>query len=208
MTQLRLAVSKCRGGAELSKNSGPNFPLVGGLQHARRVMPSHATSKAINAALLKRFGAEFEIDPELNGLDELEKIAGHRSHRRYLPRPIEPDLLRLLCACALSAPSKSDLQQCDIIIVSDATIRKSIVSLIREMPWINDAPVFLVCAANAGVCRRFPSSVANRFRTITSIYSSMRSSMPQSRSRHLSAPRRQSGSAAVQSAPSAIIRES
>jgi len=48
-------------------------------------MPSHATSKAINAALLKRFGAEFEIDPELTGLDELEKIAGHRSHRRYCP---------------------------------------------------------------------------------------------------------------------------
>jgi len=117
-------------------------------------MPSHATSKAINAALLKRFGAEFEIDPELTGLDELEKIAGHRSHRRFLPRPIAPDLLRLLCACALAAPSKSDLQQCDIIIVSDAAIRKSIVSLIREMPWINDAPVFLVFAANG---RRLPA---------------------------------------------------
>ena len=111
-------------------------------------MPANATSKTINAALLKRFGAEFEIDPGLTGLNELEKIAGHRSHRRYLPRPIEGDLLRLLCACALSAPSKSDLQQCDIIIVSDATIRKSIVSFIPEMPWINDAPVFLVFAAN------------------------------------------------------------
>src|SRR5262249_54357939 len=117
-------------------------------------MPSHATSKAINAALLKRFGAEFEIDPELTGLDELEKIAGHRSHRRYLPRPIAPDLLRLLCACALAAPSKSDLQQCDIIIVSDAAIRKSIVSLIREMPWINDARICLVFAANG---RRLPA---------------------------------------------------
>lgn len=117
-------------------------------------MPNNATSKTINAALLKRFGAEFEIDPELTGLNELEKIAGHRSHRRYLPRPIEPDLLRLLCACALSAPSKSDLQQCDIIIVSDATIRKSIVSFIPEMPWIDDAPVFLVFAANG---RRLPT---------------------------------------------------
>ena len=117
-------------------------------------MPNNATSKTINAALLKRFGAEFEIDPELTGLNELEKIAGHRSHRRYLPRPIEPDLLHLLCACALSAPSKSDLQQCDIIIVSDATIRKSIVSFIPEMPWIDDAPVFLVFAANG---RRLPT---------------------------------------------------
>src|SRR5258708_29361963 len=111
-------------------------------------MPNNLTSKAINAALLKRFGAEFEIDPELTGLNELEKIAAHRSHRRYLPRPIEPDLLRLLCACALSAPSKSDLQQCDIVSVSDAAIRKSIVSGIPDMPWINDAPAFLVFVAN------------------------------------------------------------
>src|SRR6266511_1404277 len=112
----------------------------------RRFMPNNATSNTINASLLKRFGEEFDIDPDMTGLNELEKIACHRSHRRYLPRPIEPDLLRLLCACALSAPSKSDLQQCDIIIVSDATIRESIVSFIREMPWINDAPVFLVFA--------------------------------------------------------------
>jgi hypothetical protein len=36
-------------------------------------MANNATSKTINAALLKRFGAEFEIDPELAGLNELEK---------------------------------------------------------------------------------------------------------------------------------------
>ena len=118
---------------QVFKNNATNFPLVGGLYDTREaVMPNNATSKTINAALLKRFGAEFEIDPELTGLNELEKIAGHRSHRRYLPRPIAPDLLRLLCACALSAPSKSDLQQCDIIIVSDAAIRKSIVSTLSR----------------------------------------------------------------------------
>jgi nitroreductase/FMN reductase [NAD(P)H] len=40
-------------------------------------------------------------------------------HRRYLARDIEPRLLRLLCACALSAPSKSDLQQADILVIRD-----------------------------------------------------------------------------------------
>ena len=82
------------------------------------------------------------------GLGELAKIAGHRSHRRYLPRRIEPNLLRLLCACALSAPSKSDLQQSDIVIVSDAAIRKAIVNTIPDMPWIMDAAAFLVFVAN------------------------------------------------------------
>jgi nitroreductase len=103
---------------------------------------------AIKTALSERFGEDFTIDRGLPGLNALAEIAGHRSHRRYLPRPVEPELLRLLCACALSAPSKSDLQQCDIVIVGDVAIRQAIVATIPDMPWIMDAPVFLVFAAN------------------------------------------------------------
>jgi len=104
--------------------------------------------KAIAAALAERFGEDIAIDPGLPGLNELAQIAGHRSHRRFLPRPVAPDLLRLLCACALSAPSKSDLQQCDIVIVKDTAIRAGIVATIPDMPWIMDAPVFLMFVAN------------------------------------------------------------
>jgi nitroreductase len=111
-------------------------------------MPDDAVLDSIKMALLERFGEKFAIDPELSGLHELAKIAGHRSHRHYLPRRIEPNLLRLLCACALSAPSKSDLQQCDIVIVSDAAIRKAVVATIPDMPWIEQAPAFLVFVAN------------------------------------------------------------
>ncbi len=111
-------------------------------------MPDDAALDSIKRELLERFGEEFAIDPGLPGLNELAKIAGHRSHRHYLPRPIEPDLLRLLCACALSAPSKSDLQQCDIVIVNDATKRKAIVATIPDMPWIEVAPAFLVFVGN------------------------------------------------------------
>jgi nitroreductase len=111
-------------------------------------MPNDTGVKAIAAALSERFGEDIAIDPALPGLDELAQIAGHRSHRRYLSREVAPDLLRLLCACALSAPSKSDLQQCDIVIVTDMTIRAGIVATIPDMPWIMDAPVFLVFVAN------------------------------------------------------------
>jgi nitroreductase len=111
-------------------------------------MSDNAAATAIAHALSERFGEPFPVDPALPGLSELGKIAGHRSHRRFLSRPIEPDLLRLLCACALSAPSKSDLQQSDIVIVSDPALRREIVATIPEMPWIADAPVFLVFVAN------------------------------------------------------------
>jgi nitroreductase len=111
-------------------------------------MPDDTGVKTIAAALAERFGEDIAIDPALPGLDELAQIAGYRSHRRFLPRAVAPDLLRLLCATALSAPSKSDLQQCDIVIVKDTAIRAGIVATIPDMPWIMDAPVFLVFVAN------------------------------------------------------------
>ena len=111
--------------------------------------PSDSTAAiSIRQALADRFGEELTVDETLPGLDALVRIGGHRSHRRFLPRPVEPDLLRLLCACALSAPSKSDLQQADIVIVGEPAIRKTIVDTIPEMPWIMDAPVFLVFVGN------------------------------------------------------------
>jgi nitroreductase len=105
-------------------------------------------TRAIEAALAARFGEKLKVDRELAGLDELARIAGHRSQRYFQPRAVAPDLLRLLCACALSAPSKSDLQQCDIVVVSDRAIRQGIVATIPDMPWIMDAPVFLVFVGN------------------------------------------------------------
>ena len=105
-------------------------------------------TRAIEAALAARFGEKLKVDCGLPGLDELARIAGHRSQRYFQPRAIAPDLLKLLCACALSAPSKSDLQQCDIAVVSDRAIRQGIVATIPDMPWIMDAPVFLVFVGN------------------------------------------------------------
>src|SRR5262245_9431450 len=106
------------------------------------------TAGAIQQALAERFGEDIKIGEALPGLEALTRIAGHRSHRRFLPRPVEPDLLRLLCACALSAPSKSDLQQADIVIVRETVTRQTIVDTIPEMPWIMNAPVFLVFVGN------------------------------------------------------------
>ena len=61
-------------------------------------MPDAA--KALQASLSERFGEQFTVDESLPGLDELARIAAHRVQRRYLPRDVEPELLRLLCACA------------------------------------------------------------------------------------------------------------
>jgi FMN reductase [NAD(P)H] len=108
---------------------------------------------AIQSALFERFGERLDVDVALRGLEELARLAARRVHRRYLARDIEPGLLRMLCACALSAPSKSDLQQADIVIVRAKATRDAIGALLPEMPWLPTAPVFLVFLANG---RRLP----------------------------------------------------
>jgi nitroreductase/FMN reductase [NAD(P)H] len=107
----------------------------------------------IEAAFRERFGEDVAVDPTLDGLDELVRIAAHRVHRSYSDRPVNTALVRLLCASALSAPSKSDLQQRDIVIVSDPDLRRRIADLLPHMPWVGEAPAFLVFCANG---RRLP----------------------------------------------------
>jgi nitroreductase len=115
--------------------------------------------KIIQDALFARFGERFAVDENLPGRDELAHMAARRVCRRYLQREVPPDLLRLLCACALSAPSKSDLQQADILIVRENERRGKIAALMPAMPWLLEAPVFLVFLANG---RRVPQVSALR----------------------------------------------
>ena len=105
-------------------------------------------ARRIEDALAERFGEPVSADPASPGLEELARIAEHRSHRRFSDRAVDPALLRLLFACALSAPSKSDLQQADIVHVADRAKIDEIVQGIPDMPWIARAPVFLVFCAN------------------------------------------------------------
>ena len=102
----------------------------------------------IKAALLERFGERLEIDADLAGLDEIARISSHRVHRRYHARELPAHLVRLLCAAALSAPSKSDLQQADILVVRDRSKISAIADLLTEMPWLRETPLFLVFLAN------------------------------------------------------------
>lgn len=118
---------------------------------------SHA--EMIRAAFEERFGEEIALPPGLSGLEEIARIASHRVCRRYSDRPVEPDLVRLVCACALSAPSKSDLQQRDIVIVGDSELRGRIGALFPHMPWVGTAPAFLVICLNG---RRLPRLAALR----------------------------------------------
>ena len=100
------------------------------------------------AALKARFGTAPALSSAPKGVDVLAAMADRRVIRRYTDQPVDPALLETLCAVALSAPSKSDLQQADVVIVSDKGQREKLEALLPDNPWVKAAPVFLVFCAN------------------------------------------------------------
>jgi nitroreductase len=100
-------------------------------------------------ALDHRFGAPIpSVESGLPGLATLRAIAERRSIRDYdRTRPVDRDLVRILSAVALSSPTKSDLQQRDIVVLEDAAQRRRVTALLGEA-WIETAPVFLVFCGN------------------------------------------------------------
>ncbi len=100
------------------------------------------------SVLKARFGSAPALTEAPRGVEVLADMANRRVVRRYLDRPVEPALLDTLCAVALSAPSKSDLQQGDIVIVADKGQREKLEVLLPDNPWVKAAPVFLVFCGN------------------------------------------------------------
>ena len=97
--------------------------------------------------LAERFGEELAAPEAAFDAPALAAMAGRGSQRRFLPRPIEARLLRILCAVALAAPTKSDLQQRDIVIVEDRAVRERLDAIVAE-DWLRGAPALLVFCGN------------------------------------------------------------
>lgn len=104
-------------------------------------------ARALAEALEHRFGEAVEVPTEVP-CEALLRLATRASNRRYRPDPVDPRLVRVLAACALSAPTKSDLQQADIVIVQDRTLRQAIEALLPGNPWVTKAPVLLAFCGN------------------------------------------------------------
>ena len=100
------------------------------------------------AALRARFGTAPTLSEAPQGVEVLADMANRRVMRRYQEKPVDPALIEVLCGVALSAPSKSDLQQADIVVVSDPAQRARLEALLPDNPWLKAAPVFLVFCGN------------------------------------------------------------
>jgi nitroreductase/FMN reductase [NAD(P)H] len=109
-------------------------------------MADETSSSRIVSAAARRFGAALRVG-ELPGLEALAVLNERSVCRRYKSDPVPEALVRLLCAAALAAPTKSDLQQATIIRVADPAKRAAITSLLPGSPWLAAAPeLFVFCA--------------------------------------------------------------
>jgi FMN reductase [NAD(P)H] len=106
-------------------------------------------SASYEAEWRARFGDETGVPREVPEVPWLRQILMRRTHRRYADRPVAEPLLRLLLAAAFSASSKSDFQQASVIRVEERARRDRLAALVPDMPWIGEAPVFLVFCGDA-----------------------------------------------------------
>ncbi|HYZ40028.1 MAG TPA: nitroreductase family protein, partial [Stellaceae bacterium] len=86
---------------------------------------------------------------EISDFPWLRQVLMRRTHRRYAERPVAEGLLRLLLGTAFSASSKSDFQQASVIWVRDRESRDRLAALVPDMPWVGNAPEFLVFCGDA-----------------------------------------------------------
>jgi len=90
-----------------------------------------------------RYGA-LPFDPPADLPPALAALLDRRVTRRYRAEEVPDPLLDTILAAAQSAPSKSDLQQYSIVVTRDAAKIAKVADWIGTMPWIKDAPVFLL----------------------------------------------------------------
>ncbi len=104
--------------------------------------------RKMEALLARRFDEVPELAEELAEAPLAEALAGRASCREFAPRPVDPELVRGLAALALCAPSKSDLQQADIVIATDPALRLALAATVPAQPWLALAPALLVVCGN------------------------------------------------------------
>ena len=120
-------------------------------------------------ALEARFGGGL---PDVSEADErdlkaaaptLTAMAARRSHRRYSDRPVSLELMQTLAAVALSAASKSDMQQRDIVIVDDPDQLAALKACVAEQAWTAGIPRLLVFCGNNRRQRRLHQLTGHPF---------------------------------------------
>lgn len=103
--------------------------------------------------LADRFGPDAtDVELSTDAPSTHRLLATRGSVRKFRPDAVPYPTLRRLCALALCAPTKSDLQQRDIIIIDAPSLKSQITALLTDGPigqkWLAEVPNLLVFCGN------------------------------------------------------------
>lgn len=104
--------------------------------------------KTLQEQLDLRFGDAGTVPEAIAGNETLRRLASRGVVRRFKPEAVPKAVLDTLAAVALSAPSKSDLQQRDILFVENEVTRSRINALLTGQDWVPGCPHLLVFLGN------------------------------------------------------------
>ncbi|MEP1964318.1 nitroreductase family protein [Tateyamaria sp.] len=109
---------------------------------------TRGTGPGLQSLLNARFGDAPRIADETPTSDLICSMAAHASCRKFLDKPVPQPVLEMLCATALASPTKSDLQQRDIIALQAPDVKQRLVDLVAGQAWVAGAPTILVFCGN------------------------------------------------------------
>lgn len=109
---------------------------------------SHPPSSTLAQLIAARYAAAVDVPGALAERPDLLRMLGRGACRAFAPRAVPQDVLGVLCAAAFAAPTKSDLQQRDVILIDDPDIRARLVALVPGQAWVADAPMLAVFCGN------------------------------------------------------------
>lgn len=78
----------------------------------------------------------------------VQSMMARGSCRVFQDRAVAAELTNLLCAAAMAAPTKSDLQQRDIIVLQSPKVRAQIASFVPDQTWVANAPMIAIFCGN------------------------------------------------------------
>ena len=104
--------------------------------------------KEFAQALRRRYGESVGIGKAKAPHAQLSEMIARGSCRDFAQREVDTALVELLCATALASPTKSDLQQRDIVVMRDPSAKARLVELVSGESWVRRAPCLIVFCGN------------------------------------------------------------
>lgn len=113
--------------------------------------------------LQARFGPAAPDVGDASSTHTIDEMLDHSSCRSFRDEEVSGNLVKLVLAAAMSSPSKSDLQQCTVIWLTEPAHRRAVLELSPNNAWALGAPEAFVFCADGRRIRRAAQRLGRDF---------------------------------------------